>query len=511
MTDLPAGLQAIFERNLDDFRLRVTTLEAAVAALLAGSLDEASRATAQSDAHKLTGSLGTYGLHRGSDLARTLELRFAQSCLRTRPDDEHLANVVDALRRELDGGPGEPNREAVIKQSGRARGALVDVSDLACQRGDDQELRRAMFETGLAGTDPRSLSAARILVVDDDPPVRRALALILADAGYHVQDVGSAPQARQILAHDTIDLLLSDVSMPGETGIDLIRFALCEHPHTATLLISALDDPAIAQVALDYGAYGYLSKPVRRNEVLIGVMNALRRRDIEAREHATRENLECIVASRTLALSEALQRVESAATQGRVLQAETIYRWALSAEQRDPGIAMHVKRVSHYCAVLGEAFGLHGESVGLASMLHDVGKLGIPDSILLKPGPLTADERLAIETHAQVGYELLQGSSSNLLDLGAVIARTHHERFDGSGYPRGLSGTNIPLEGRIAAVADVFDALTSNRVYRPAWTLGSTVKWMNSERGKHFDPDVIDAFLASMDEVRAVRSLLSAG
>jgi len=169
----------------------------------------------------------------------------------------------------------------------------------------------------------------------------------------------------------TIDLLLSDVSMPGETGIDLIRYALCEHPETATLLISALEDPAIAQVAMDFGAYGYLSKPVRRTEVLIGVMNALRRRAIEARERPTRENLERVVALRASALSDALQRVEAAATQGRVLQAETIHRWAQSAENREPGIARHVQRVSHYCALLGHAFGLHAESLGLASVLHD--------------------------------------------------------------------------------------------------------------------------------------------
>ncbi|MDP8908081.1 MAG: HD domain-containing protein, partial [Chloroflexota bacterium] len=199
--------------------------------------------------------------------------------------------------------------------------------------------------------------------------------------------------------------------------------------------------------------------------------------------------------------------VEAAARQGRVLQAETIHRWAQSSEHRDPGIAGHVKRVSHYCAVLGHAFGLHAESLGLASVLHDVGKLAIPDSIVLKQGPLTVDERLAVETHANVGYEMLRDSCSSLLDLAAVIARTHHEKFDGSGYPAGLAGTDIPLEGRIAAVADVFDALTSDRVYRRGWSVESTIAWMTGERGKHFDPSVLDVFVSSLDEVRAVHSL----
>ncbi|MBA3746499.1 MAG: response regulator [Solirubrobacterales bacterium] len=508
MTELIAladGLRAILETNKDDFQRRVTTLEQAVAAVAAGSLHEQLRASAQRDAHKLAGSLGTFGLPRGSDLARELEQRFALPGRPVQSDGEHLANVVGALRGELDAKLADRHPDA-LDPGGVTRGALVDVTDIARQASDDRELRRAMFETGLAGTEQIAPSSRRILVVDDDPPVRLALAAILADAGYDIRDVGSAREARHVLTHETIDLLLSDVSMPGETGIDLIRYALCEHRETATLLISALEDPGIAQVAMDFGAYGYLSKPVRRTEVLIGVMNALRRRDIEARERATRENLERVVALRTSALSDALQRVEAAATQGRVLQAETIHRWAQSAENREPGIARHVKRVSHYCALLGHAFGLHAESLGLASVLHDVGKLAIPDSILLKPGPLTADERLAIETHAQIGYDMLSGSCSSLLDMAAVIARTHHEKFDGSGYPRGLAGTDIPLEGRIAAVADVFDALTSDRVYRPGWTVQATITSMRSERDKHFDPVVLEAFISSIDEVQAVRS-----
>lgn len=511
MSELSDGLQAIFERNRDDFQRRVTTLEAAVAAILEGRLGEELRATAHRDAHKLAGSLGTFGLHLGSDLARELELRLAQLHDEPGPrqgDDEHLVQVVGALRRQLDGTQGG-SHPATADPAVPAKGALVDVTALAQQLRDDRELRRAVLETGLAGTDPVAVTSARVLVVDDDPPVRHALVAILSEAGYDVRAVASAAEARHTLADTAIDLLLSDVSMPQETGIDLIRFALCEHPDTATLLISALDDPGIAQVAIDFGAYGYLSKPVRRTEVLIGVMNALRRRDIETRERATRENLENIVAVRTGALSEALERVELAATQGRVLQAETIHRWAQSAEQRDPGIARHIKRVSQYCAVLGQTFGMHPESLALASVLHDVGKLAIPDSILLKRGPLTANERLAIETHAEVGYEMLRGSSSSLLDLAAVIARTHHEKFDGSGYPRGLTGADIPLEGRIAAVADVFDALTSDRVYRPAWTLEATIEWMTGERGRHFDPDVLDAFFSSIDDVRAVRLRLA--
>lgn len=193
----------------------------------------------------------------------------------------------------------------------------------------------------------------------------------------------------------------------------------------------------------------------------------------------------------------------------RAAAAETIHRWAQSAEHRDPGIGRHLKRVGQCCAALGRKLGLHGESIELASVLHDVGKIAIPDTILLKAGPLTAHERLAVETHAVVGRQMLRGSASELLDLAAEIAGTHHEKFDGTGYPCGLSGTDIPLEGRIVAVADVFDALTSDRVYRQAWSIETAIAWMTRERGKHFDPAVLAAFLSSLDEIRSVRSLTS--
>jgi putative two-component system response regulator len=470
MTELSSGLRAIFETNKHDFQQRVSTLEEAVAAILAGSLDERLRTTAEQDAHKLVGSLGSFGRPRGSELARELELRLAPGHRSVMTDDAHLAECVAALRGEVE-----------------SRGSL---------------------ETGLAATDPVAVASGRILVVDDDVPVRRLLAAILSEAGYDVRDVSSAREARHALEHDTIALLLSDVNMPGETGLDLIRFALCEHPETATLLISVLDDPAVAQVGMDCGAYGYLSKPVRRSAVLIAVMNALRRRDMEARERGAREDLERTLSQRTIALSQALVRLDETAEQRRVLQAESMHRWAQFAEWRDPAVGAHVKRVSRYCAMLARAFGMHPRSLELASLLHDVGKIAIPDSILLKPAALTGDERLAIETHADTGYQMLRDSHSSMFDLASVIARTHHEKYDGSGYPRGLAGANIPLEGRIAAVADVFDALTCDRVHRPAWSVESTVAYMRRERGKHFDPSVLDAFLSSMDEILAIRSAL---
>lgn len=508
MTELATGMKLIFRAHEDDFMGRLDTLDGAVAAISAGTLDDELRVFAERDAHKLVGSLGTFGLRRGSELALELEQGLGPDRTPAAAEGAPMYACLVALRREVE------DEYAQLKEDAPAHPGLTlvttteaDPSEVAAD--ERRELRRALFENGLDRAESQEAASGRILVVDDDDAVGDVLVTMLRDAGYDARGVGSAREARHALEHETIALLLSDVSMPGESGLDLIRFALCEHPETATLLISALEDPGIAQVAMDFGAYGYLSKPVRRSAVLVGVMSALRRREVEERERLARSRLEDILDLRTSALTEALLQVEGAATQGRVLQAETIHRWAQSAEYRDPGISRHLKRVGHYCAALGEKFGLHAESIELASVLHDVGKLAIPDSILLKPGPLSADERLVIETHAAVGHDLLRGSCSGLLDLAAVIAQTHHEKFDGTGYPRGLSGTDIPLEGRIAAVADVFDALTSDRVYRQAWSMETAVTWMTRERGKHFDPEVLDAFLSSMDEIQSVQSLMS--
>jgi putative two-component system response regulator len=392
--------------------------------------------------------------------------------------EAHLAESVKALRTKLD-------------------------SQLAAPRAQAPESR--------SSDEPLPEATGLILVVDEDRNARGFVAGVLSAAGYEVREVGSAWEARVALEQEHVALLLTEVSMARETGLDLVRFTMCEHAATATLLMSALDDPAIARAASAYGAHGYLSKPLSGSAALIGVTNALRQRDRDARARAEREHVERTAALGASALVQALERVEGAAEHSRVLQQETIQRWAEAAEYREPGIGRHVKRMSRYCGVLGEQFGLHLESLELASVLHDVGKARIPDTILLKPAPLTADERLAIETHADIGYEMLRDSGSAVLDLAAVIARTHHEKFDGSGYPRGLAAEKIPLEGRIAAVADVFDALTCDRAYRQAWSVDSTIAWMTRERGKHFDPRVLDALLASMDQILAIRSELITG
>jgi len=187
-----------------------------------------------------------------------------------------------------------------------------------------------------------------------------------------------------------------------------------------------------------------------------------------------------------------------------IAETEIVRRLSMAVEWRDDDTGSHIDRVSRFSGLLARSAGLEPElwePIRFASPLHDAGKVAIPDSILLKPGKLTAEERTVIQTHAQLGYDLLRGSSSPVLDLAATIAWTHHEKFDGSGYPRGLAGEDIPIEGRIVAIVDVFDALTSNRVYRPAFPMQEALAMMARDRGTHFDPRLLDVFFDAIGEM----------
>ena len=334
----------------------------------------------------------------------------------------------------------------------------------------------------------------RILVVDDEPQIRRALCHLLSASGYECDDVGSASEAVEALRANPYDLMLCDIHMPGRSGLDLARQVLAEHADVAVVMITAVNDPDVAESALELGAYGYLIKPVSRAETRITVSNALRRRTLELSNRKHRAQLERAVADRTRDLT--------------LSREETIQRLAIAAEYRDDETAKHNQRMSHYCRLIAERMGMSPErceEIRLASVMHDVGKIGVSDLILHKPGKLTDEEFTQIQTHTEIGYRILSGSSSSLIELGATVAYTHHEKIDGTGYPRGLVGAEIPIEGRIAAVADVFDALTSDRIYRAAWSPERTVDFLLSERGRHFEPEIVGIFVASMDDVLRIR------
>jgi putative two-component system response regulator len=330
---------------------------------------------------------------------------------------------------------------------------------------------------------------ARVLVVDDEADVRGLLARTLTAAGYECRTAAGVAEAKQLLDEEAFELALSDIQMPGESGFALVHHASRAHPETAVVMVTAFDDQALADQALELGAYGYVVKPFRASELLINVRSALRRRHLELESRSRHETLEATVLERTADLRHA--------------RAQTIQRLARLAEFRDDATGKHVHRVSRYSGLLAEAIGgipRTSELLRVASQLHDVGKVAIPDKILLKPGPLDDEERLVMQRHAEFGYEILSGSGEELLELAAVVAWTHHERFDGSGYPRGLAGEEIPLEGRIVAVADAFDAMTSDRVYQARLPFDEAVARLEAGRGAQFDAAIVDGFIARLQE-----------
>jgi putative two-component system response regulator len=352
-----------------------------------------------------------------------------------------------------------------------------------------------------------------LLLVDDEPAALRVLAKLLERHGYSCQLAGSAEEAKSVLAEGEFELILSDMNMPGGTGIDLLEHVINAYPLTATVMVTGADDPELAEKALLMGAYGYVLKPFRPNEILINVTNALRRRALEIENAAHREHLSQMVQERTQHLWEAIRNLEVAHEDLRSSNEETIEKLSIAAEYRDNETAQHIHRMSSYCELLARKVGFDTsrcETIRMASVMHDVGKIGVPDSILLKPGKLTPEEYDTMKTHAEMGFRVLDSDRSDLLELAATIALTHHEWWDGSGYPRGIKGEEIPIEGRIAAIADVFDALTSNRVYRKAFHLGQAVEMMTQERGTHFDPELLDLFLDSLDGIIVIREAATA-
>jgi len=348
---------------------------------------------------------------------------------------------------------------------------------------------------------------SRLLIVDDTQEVRVFLCSLLEMNGYGCVPAASTAEARDLLQQQAFELALCDVNMPGESGLSLVRHILAKHPDTATIMVTAMDDQRIANVALEQGAYGYVIKPFEPNEILISVTNALRRRKLEHENRANREKLEQVVLARTAELRETIVRLEQTERALRQAQEEAIQRLVMAAEFREKGSPWHIQRMSRYCALIATRLGWATERcdlIRLASTMHDIGKIGTPDEIVFKPGGFTPEETRLMQQHTEIGRRLLSGSAE-LLTVASTIAWTHHERFDGSGYPRGLVGEAIPLEGRIAAIADAFDAITTRRVYKQALPVEQAADVMRLSRARHFDPQLLELFLDSVDKVLAIR------
>ncbi len=292
------------------------------------------------------------------------------------------------------------------------------------------------------------------------------------------------------------DLVIVDYMMPAPDGIEFIERlrALPAKAEVPILMVTADHEKEVRYRALETGANDFLTKPIDRIEFTSRVKNMLAIR----RSHVA-------LADRAAWLAD---EVAKATAEIREREREAVFRLARAAEFRDPETGAHIQRMAHYSRLIAAGIGLDAgqqELILEAAPMHDVGKLGTPDLILLKPGKLTPEEFAVMKQHATIGWEILRDSAAPSLRVAAEIAYTHHEKFDGSGYPRSLKGEDIPLFGRIVAIADVFDALTSARPYKPAWDFDRAWDFIRENCGTHFDPRCADAFLAQREAVLAIR------
>lgn len=348
----------------------------------------------------------------------------------------------------------------------------------------------------------RTADPARILIVDDDEMLCQLLARWLSKEGYSCTPAYNGEEALHFLAASPFDLMITDLNMPGISGIELLGMIRGKYQNMIAIVVSAVDDRSVAISALELDAFAYIIKPINRNEALINVANALRHLKLELQNREYTEEMSQLVLERTRELKDKEEEV-------RLSRDETICCLARAAEFRDDDTAQHTIRMGTYCQLLAEKAGLDPEEcklIGSAGPLHDVGKIGIPDHILLKPGKLTPEEFDVIKTHCEIGRRILGNSSSILLKMAAIIAATHHEKVDGSGYPIGLKSDSIPIPGRIAAICDVFDALTFDRVYKKAFTIEKAVAILEEGKGTHFDSRLLDLFLSSLDEILLLKA-----
>jgi putative two-component system response regulator len=348
-----------------------------------------------------------------------------------------------------------------------------------------------------------SIHSAKILVIDDEPSHTRFMADVLRLDGYtRIKSLNDSRGSLSLFVEYQPDLIILDLNMPYLDGfqvLDFIRPLVGEALCLPILIVTAEASFEARTRALSSGAMDVILKPFLAQEVRLRVRNLLtvrfqqlalenQRRSLEIQKR----DLEDEVIRRTCELEESQLELKEA-------QLEVVVRLARAAEQRDDGTGQHTQRVGLICSLLAQTMNLPESQITLlrrSALLHDVGKIGIPDAILLKPGRLTDTEHAVMQRHCAIGSGLLSGGHSQLVCMAERIALAHHERWDGTGYPQRLSGNDIPLEGRIVAVADVFDALSHERPYKAAWSMEQVVEEIAGQRERHFDPQVVDAFLS---------------
>jgi len=337
--------------------------------------------------------------------------------------------------------------------------------------------------------------AAKILAIDDNILNLQILKRILGNAGFiNITTTTDPTQALTLFKDVQPDLVLLDLNMPKMDGFAvMIQLSLLNPDDYLPLLILTAEDESMRFKALQSGAKDFLHKPYEHLDVLLKSRNIIEVRLLYQQTRNHNASLE--------------EQVNERIKEIRDTRLDVIQRLAVAAELRDAGTGKHIYRMSRYSQILALSSGFtkeQGEMILTASPLHDIGKIAIPDSILLKPSSLEPHEFEIIKTHTTLGAKMLSGSDSVFLKMAETIAMTHHEKWDGRGYPRGIKGEDIPLVGRICAIADVFDALSSTRPYKPAWSFEKTMKEVVSLKGSHFEPRLVDAFEASTKEIKAI-------
>ncbi|MGP2658122.1 HD domain-containing phosphohydrolase [Malaciobacter sp. WC5094] len=338
-----------------------------------------------------------------------------------------------------------------------------------------------------------NIEEMKIISIDDNENNLFLIEAFCNDMGLSVKSFSEPLDALLYVLNNPIDMILIDYMMPQLNGLEFIKEFRKNNTKVPIIMITAANDQEIHNEAFQAGANDFLNKPVNSTLFKARVLNLLN------------------LYKNTLLLEDKAKLLEE-----EVLKAtkklidrehETLSILGKTAEYKDPETASHVSRVAHYSKMLAREYGLSPKEqdiIYFASPFHDLGKVGIEDDILLKPGKLDNNEFETMKTHPSIGYEILKNSNSEYLQAGAIIAITHHEKFDGSGYPKGLKGEDIHIYGRIVAIVDVFDALTSHRPYKKAWSFDNALNLLIEEKGKHFDPKIIDLFIENIDEVKDI-------
>jgi len=343
--------------------------------------------------------------------------------------------------------------------------------------------------------------SAGILVVDDEEANVRLIEKILHSKGFkNVISTQKPTEVVSLLNEHCSDLLILDLNMPVMDGYDVMEQLkkISKNNMPSILVLTAQDMQEYKQRALDSGAQDYVTKPFDINELLSRVRNLL---EVQM-AHKYMRNQNAILEQKVLQRTQDLHKT----------RLQVVYHLGRAAEYRDNETGLHIIRMSKFSALLGKRAGMSDYECELllhASPMHDIGKIGIPDNILLKPGKLDADEWRVMKTHAQIGADILSGDESDLMKMAHEIALTHHEKFNGTGYPNNLQGESIPLVGRVTAIADVFDALTSKRPYKKQWAVDKAIELIKQESSQHFDPKLVAMFIEILPDIINIKEKYS--